>query len=129
MFFHDADHVQILAVNHYLLTAVKGFGQKLFKELPFSGLKQIVIFAAGFNRCRVVANLLEQGEQGKYMEVGHGGFAFSQKLNQILTPICNGIPVELHLILAQAASADVFDFGRQFAEYRCFKPAQGKRRY
>ena len=77
MFFHDTDHVKILAVDHHLLPAVKGFGQKFFEALPFSGLKLIVIIAAGFNRCRVVANLLEQGEQGKYVNVGYGTFGFS----------------------------------------------------
>ncbi len=77
MFFHDADHVEILAVDHYLLPTVKGFGQKFLEKLPLSGLKLIVIIVAGFYRGRVVANLLEQGEQGEYVNVGYGLLAFS----------------------------------------------------
>ena len=88
MFFHDADHIQILAVNHHLLTAVKGFGQEFFEKLPFPRLELVVIFAVGFYRGRVVANLLEQDDQSawnleRFQELMR--FSYGRKYLQLLS--------------------------------------------
>src|SRR6185369_12364209 len=125
---HEGDHAQELGEDDDFLPAFERLLEELLIEIPLAGGVLLDAVEIAERQDRMVADLLEEVEQGEDVDVRQRLVRLFERLRQLGAFSFNGVAVELHLIVRQWAGAHVFDLRWQLVEDAGLQAAEDERR-